>query len=72
MTSDYETEKLAARARRTELRLARSAAEIDLDALDAQLRAELAQQVKDGLITQAEADRIGDRLRLTNYTPEGK
>ena len=72
MTNSYETEKLVARARRMELREDRIAAVIDLDALDDSLRADLARQVKDKLITQAEADRIGKNLSLTNYTPEAK
>ena len=38
---------------------------MDLDRLDAELLADLAQQVKDGLITQAEADRLADTIRRT-------
>jgi hypothetical protein len=38
---------------------------MDLDCLDAELLAELVQQVKDGTITQAEADRLADIIRRT-------
>ena len=38
---------------------------MDLETLDASLLADLAQQVKDGLITQAEADRLADIIRRT-------
>lgn len=72
MANDQLT-KMMDVARAVDARTARRPGQtIDLDALDASLRVDLAQQVKDGLITQAEADRIGDRLTLTNYTPEGK
>jgi hypothetical protein len=37
--------------------------EIDLDKLDQQLLADLEQQVRDGLITQAEADRLAEMIR---------
>jgi hypothetical protein len=38
---------------------------VDLDRLDAELLAELTEQVKDGTITQAEADRLADIIRRT-------
>ena len=37
--------------------------EIDLNRLDERLLADLAQQVRDGLITQAEADRLAEMIR---------
>jgi hypothetical protein len=38
---------------------------VDLDRLDAELLADLVQQVRDGTITQAEADRLADIIRRT-------
>lgn len=37
--------------------------EIDLTALDAQLLADIQQQLRDGLITQAEADRLTKMIK---------
>lgn len=72
MANDQVT-KMMAVARAVDARTVRQPGQpIDLDALDASLRATLAEWVKNGEMTQEEADLIDRDLKLTNYTPESK